>query len=57
MKIIIVGSGNVGSTIAKQLSVEGHNITVIDTNEFQVRKICDSWDVMGIVPELPKPMY
>ena len=49
MKIIIVGSGNVGSTIAKQLSVEGHNITVIDTNELQVRKICDSWDVMGIV--------
>ena len=49
MKIIIVGSGNVGSTIAKQLSVEGHNITIIDTNEMAVRKICDGWDVMGIV--------
>ena len=49
MKIIIIGCGNVGATIARQLSVEGHNITVIDSNEAPVRKICDSSDVMGIV--------
>lgn len=49
MKIIIVGSGNVGSNIAKQLSQEGHNITIIDKDEKMVRKICDGWDVMGIV--------
>ena len=33
MKIIIVGCGNVGITLAEQLSTEGHNITVIDTRE------------------------
>jgi len=49
MKIIIVGCGNVGSTIAKQLSQEGHDITIIDKDEKMVRKICDGWDVMGMV--------
>ncbi len=49
MKILIVGCGNVGSNIAKQLSQEGHDITIIDKDEKMVRKICDGWDVMGIV--------
>lgn len=49
MKIVIVGCGNVGSTIARQLSFEGHNITVIDSNESAVRKICEGWDVLGMV--------
>lgn len=49
MKIVIVGSGNVGSAIVKQLSSENHNITIVDINEQAVRKICDSFDVMGIV--------
>jgi trk system potassium uptake protein len=33
MKIIIVGCGKVGFTIAETLSSEGHDISVIDTNE------------------------
>ena len=49
MKIIIVGCGNVGSTIAKQLSQEGHDITIVDKDEKSVRSISDNWDVMGIV--------
>ena len=32
MKIIIVGCGKVGCTIAEQLDQEGHNITLVDTN-------------------------
>ena len=41
MKIIIVGCGNVGITLAEQLSTEGHNITVIDTREqVQMNLIC-----------------
>ncbi len=31
MQIIIVGCGKVGSTIAEQLSAEGHDITIVDT--------------------------
>ena len=49
MKIIIVGCGNVGSTIARQLSQEGHDITIVDKDEKSVRSISDNWDVMGIV--------
>lgn len=32
MKIIIVGCGKVGTTIAEELYHEGHDITVIDQN-------------------------
>lgn len=48
MRIIIVGGGNVGATLAEQLSKEGHNITVIDTKERQVHNIANTFDVMGI---------
>ena len=33
MKIVIVGCGNVGRSLAEQLSREGHNITVVDEIE------------------------
>ena len=32
MKIIIVGDGKVGQTLTKQLSKEGHDLTVVDSN-------------------------
>lgn len=47
MQIIIVGCGNVGSSIAKSLSREGHNVTVVDVNERQVRDLADETDLMG----------
>ena len=49
MKIIIVGCGNVGATLAEQLSKEGHNITVIDEKEKLISDITNTYDVMGIV--------
>lgn len=49
MKIIVVGCGNVGSNIAKNLAREGYDVTVIDTNERAVRSVADGYDVMGIV--------
>ena len=49
MNIIIVGCGKVGSTLAKQLSNEGHNISIIDTNERVVEEFSNNYDVMGIV--------
>ena len=48
MRIIIVGCGNVGATLAEQLSKEGHNITIIDTREVMVQNIANTFDVMGI---------
>lgn len=49
MQIVIVGCGNVGSSIAKSLSREGHSVTVIDVNERNVRDLSDEFDLMGIV--------
>ena len=47
MKIIIVGCGKVGTTLAEQLNRENHDITLIDTNEEAIQNISDSADVMG----------
>lgn len=48
MQIIIVGCGNVGSTIVEKLSKEGHNITVIDVKSDAVKNTTINYDVMGI---------
>ena len=49
MKIIVVGCGNVGATLAEQLSKENHDITVVDTREKMVENVSNNCDVMGIV--------
>jgi len=46
--IIIVGCGKVGHTLTEQLAREGHDITIIDTNEHVIRDIADVIDVMGV---------
>ena len=48
MRIIIVGCGKVGLTLAEQLTKENHNVTVIDKNYNKLRAITDSIDVMCI---------
>ena len=42
MNIIICGAGRVGFTIAKQLSEQGHSITVIDQSSEDIQKIDES---------------
>ncbi|MCI9137926.1 MAG: Trk system potassium transporter TrkA [Lachnospiraceae bacterium] len=49
MQIIIVGCGNVGATLTEQLSKEGHNITVIDTDAEKAESVANRFDVMGVV--------
>ena len=49
MKIIIVGCGKVGATLAEQLSKEGNDITVIDRNYSVVQSLSNEFDIMGIV--------
>lgn len=48
MRIIVVGCGKVGSTLAEQLVGEGHDITVIDRNEDKIRKLTDRLDIDGV---------
>ena len=49
MKIIVVGCGKVGSALARQLSEEGHDVSVVDKNQQVVNEVSSSCDVLGIV--------
>lgn len=49
MQIIIVGCGNVGTTLTEQLSKEGHNITVVDRDAKKAESVANRFDVMGVV--------
>jgi len=51
MNIIIVGAGEVGFHLAKNLSAEGHDIVIIDNNQEKIQKINESLDVMSILGE------
>ncbi|WP_326909629.1 Trk system potassium transporter TrkA [Sedimentibacter sp. MB31-C6] len=48
MKIIIVGGGKVGYTLAQQLSTENHDITLVDNNSNVLNRADETLDVMCI---------
>ncbi len=48
MRILIVGDGKVGHTLAAELLREGHDITIIDQNDDVLRKTEDTLDVMCV---------
>ena len=48
MKVIICGAGQVGWQIARQLSGEKNDVTVVDMNPELVRRATESLDVQGI---------
>ncbi len=48
MNIIIAGAGEVGYHLAKMLSGENHQITLIDSNEARLNQIADAIDVVPI---------
>ena len=45
MKIIILGAGQVGGTLAANLASESNDITVVDRNENHLRELRDSLDI------------
>lgn len=49
MKVIICGAGQVGWQIARHLSGEKNDVTVVDFNPELVRRATDTLDVQGIV--------
>ena len=48
MKVIICGAGQVGWQIARHLSGERNDVTIVDSNPDLVRRATDSLDVQGI---------
>ena len=49
MKIIICGAGQVGWQIAKHLSVENNNITIVDSDPSLIRRATENIDVQGVL--------
>ena len=48
MKIIIVGCGKVGFTLAEQLVKEKHDITVLDRKEEALKRVSETLDLMTV---------
>ena len=48
MKIIILGAGQVGGTLAENLASEQNDITVIDTDSQRLRELQDTIDIKTI---------
>lgn len=48
MRIIVVGEGKVGSTIVKQLSMEGHDVVIIDNDPLILKNASNTMDVFCV---------
>ncbi len=55
MKVIICGAGQVGWQIARHLSGENNDVTVVDNNPDLVRRATDTLDVQGIAGNASYP--
>lgn len=49
MRILIVGAGVVGFQLANELSKEGHDISIIDSNPAKIKKINEKLDVLAFL--------
>ena len=43
MKLIVIGCGRVGSTVAKRFAAEGWDVTAIDENESALNRLGEDW--------------
>lgn len=49
MNIIIVGDGKVGAALATQMSTEGHDVTIIDSNPQVLSDSAERLDIMAVI--------
>lgn len=49
MNIIIVGDGKVGAALATQISTEGHDVTIIDSNPQVLSDSAERLDIMAVI--------
>ncbi|PCI37821.1 MAG: Trk system potassium transport protein TrkA, partial [Thiotrichales bacterium] len=55
MKIIILGAGSVGATLADRLATEKHDITLVDTNAKQLQDLQEHLDINVICGNAASP--
>ena len=49
MNVVIVGAGKVGYTLARQLSIENHDVTVIDAKAERIEFVSSNLDVFALM--------
>lgn len=49
MKIVILGAGQVGSTVASALAHEDNDITIVDKNERRLKELQDQMDIRSVL--------
>jgi len=49
MRIVITGAGDVGTHLAEMLSIENHDIIVVDANSDLIQRISSTLDIMTIL--------
>ena len=47
MRIVVIGDGKVGRSIIEHISLEGHEVIVIDLNANNIEELINTYDVMG----------
>ncbi|GGY49767.1 potassium transporter inner membrane associated protein [Bacterioplanes sanyensis] len=55
MKIVILGAGQVGGTLAENLANEQNDITVVDTSQERLRELQDRIDIKTVVGNASHP--
>ena len=55
MKVIVLGAGQVGSTVAESLVSEANDITVVDTNAGRLAQLQDRLDLRTVVGNASHP--
>jgi len=48
MNIIIAGIGKVGASLVRHLSLEGHDLTLIDRSKARMEAIADQYDILSV---------
>jgi len=48
MRILIVGAGVVGTSLAEQLSTEGHQVSIIDRDRRLINELLEKFDILAL---------
>ena len=50
MKILVLGAGTVGTSVAAALAAENNDITVVDTDALRLRELSEKLDLRTVHP-------
>ena len=51
MRIVVLGAGELGCTIAELLANEGHDVVVADSDEMRLERVRGSLDVLTVLAD------